>query len=300
MVLKKNILMGLPICLLVIAGCGLFNSPPDITLVTASSTEVESGDVVSCAVVATDPDGDELTYTWSATGGSFDETSGLSVVWTAPEVTEQQTYTITVVASDPDGATDTASVDIVVSPTGDGPDGVYVVVGDTLMDDLWSPFNNGEYGRTQCIYYASEIGRSGTITGIATMASTQMVKDFNNFKIWLLEVSGTELTDTLDNNWEGGTLTLLYQSTAERYGDPDDDWRKWHQFEFASDFAYDGTSNLLVEFEFEGYTGHASSVGSYAFDVDGSAKRHVSLGNPNNVFAIPNPGAVTLRFTFEE
>ncbi|MFC1904212.1 Ig-like domain-containing protein [Chloroflexota bacterium] len=54
---------------------------------------------VECA--ASDPDGDSLTYHWSATGGTI-YGGGSSVTWVAPDVTG--TYTITVTVKDKRGA----------------------------------------------------------------------------------------------------------------------------------------------------------------------------------------------------
>lgn len=68
---------------------------------------------VSC--IAIDPDGDDLTYTWSASAGSVSG-SGPEVAWTAPD--KEATYTITVVVSDGRGGELARDVDVKVKKSG--------------------------------------------------------------------------------------------------------------------------------------------------------------------------------------
>jgi hypothetical protein len=86
------------------------NSPPVISSLTPSATELppEGSCTVSCA--ASDADGDTLTYTWSATGGTITGT-GDSIDWEAPAT--EGTYTISVEVSDGEEAA-SDSCDIVV------------------------------------------------------------------------------------------------------------------------------------------------------------------------------------------
>ncbi len=61
---------------------------------------------------ASSPDGEELSYEWSVSGGNIAGT-GSQVVWTAPE--EVGVYDITVVVEDSQGRTDTASIALIAS-----------------------------------------------------------------------------------------------------------------------------------------------------------------------------------------
>jgi len=61
---------------------------------------------------ASDPDGDELSYEWSTTGGNITGT-GSQVIWTAPE--EVGMYDITVVVEDSQGRKDTTSIALIAS-----------------------------------------------------------------------------------------------------------------------------------------------------------------------------------------
>jgi len=79
-----------------------------------SSVYADSGDIIGVSVRASDPDGDTLTYGWSATGGRIEGT-GASVNWnsagTAPGV-----YTVTARVDDGMGGTASCSVDLRVEP----------------------------------------------------------------------------------------------------------------------------------------------------------------------------------------
>ena len=65
---------------------------------------------VTCT--ASDPDGDELSYEWTTTGGDISGT-GAVLIWTAPE--EVGMYDITVVVTDSQGGEDTGSITLIAS-----------------------------------------------------------------------------------------------------------------------------------------------------------------------------------------
>ena len=74
------------------------NKPPvvtGITLTPAGSTIAKNA-TVTLACVASDADGDSLTYKWAATGGSFDSMDAASAMWRAPELTGSFVVTVTV------------------------------------------------------------------------------------------------------------------------------------------------------------------------------------------------------------
>jgi hypothetical protein len=87
------------------------NHPPIIkTMIAQSKISVLSGSQIVCE--AEDLDGDELTYLWSANGGTI-EGQGAAVNWIAPETPGE--YTIAVVVNDNQGGTATQSVTITVT-----------------------------------------------------------------------------------------------------------------------------------------------------------------------------------------
>ncbi len=87
------------------------NSAPIITSITASPMFVEPNGQVDITTKASDPDGDGITYNYTASGGSI-EGSGAEVIWNAP--TELGQYEITVVVNDGELSSDPASVMVTV------------------------------------------------------------------------------------------------------------------------------------------------------------------------------------------
>ncbi|MFW6151259.1 MAG: Ig-like domain-containing protein [Chloroflexota bacterium] len=76
---------------------------------------VRPGTTNTVTCTAIDLDGDDLTYTWSASAGSLSG-SGPEVAWTAPD--KEATYTITVVVSDGRGGEAVRDVDVKVEESG--------------------------------------------------------------------------------------------------------------------------------------------------------------------------------------
>lgn len=91
------------------------NHPP-VAACSANPTSVYAGttDSVQIHVNASDPDNDQLTYTYTATGGSVDG-SGPDGRWTASGLAVG-TYTVNAKVDDGKGGTATCSADIAVAP----------------------------------------------------------------------------------------------------------------------------------------------------------------------------------------
>ncbi|MBU0692039.1 cytochrome c family protein, partial [bacterium] len=79
-------------------------SPPIITAVIAAPDSVGTGEYTTIFVQAYDPNGDEMTYAWTTTGGTVSATTGAFVTWTAP--TELGLYQVSVTVTDDDGSDD--------------------------------------------------------------------------------------------------------------------------------------------------------------------------------------------------
>lgn len=87
-------------------------SPPVITSLAAAAYWITPSGSVQVTCNATDPDGGELTYQWTATAGNISGT-GAAVNWTAPQ--EAGIYDITVAVTDVDGGSATDSLHIIVA-----------------------------------------------------------------------------------------------------------------------------------------------------------------------------------------
>jgi hypothetical protein len=90
----------------------LANHRPAIISLTAEQEEVLSSGSSQIVCHATDPDGDDLSYDWSASGGSIAGT-GAVVTWVAPG--EVGIYDITVLVTDSQGEEDMGSIALSVA-----------------------------------------------------------------------------------------------------------------------------------------------------------------------------------------
>ncbi|MGE3509278.1 MAG: PIG-L family deacetylase [Vicinamibacterales bacterium] len=97
------------------------NNPPAISSgPTATPATILDSATSTLSVIATDPNGDALTYTWTVTGGSLSGT-GSSVTFTPPAVITQSVYRADVQISDGRGGVTTGSVNITVNPSNTPP-----------------------------------------------------------------------------------------------------------------------------------------------------------------------------------
>jgi len=116
--LKFAILVAiLVIVSIIFSGCAgtapPINNSPVISGLTAnpqSPIEVNQDTIITC--IAIDQDGDELTYSWTMSGGTI-AGSGSTITWTAPDTAG--TYAITCTVSDGNGGEDSELLNIVVT-----------------------------------------------------------------------------------------------------------------------------------------------------------------------------------------
>ncbi len=98
---KSKWLVGLILvaitALLISGGCAANQLPVISSLSLTTQGEINPGATAQLECDATDPDEDELSYTWSADGGTISGT-GATVSWTAPDA--PGTYTIDVEVGD--------------------------------------------------------------------------------------------------------------------------------------------------------------------------------------------------------
>ena len=88
------------------------NRPPVISSLTASPAKLQRGETSTITCLASDPDGDPLTYTWKAGGGDVSGT-GNTVIWKAPDTVGN--YTISVIVNDGNSGTANSSCTIEVA-----------------------------------------------------------------------------------------------------------------------------------------------------------------------------------------
>ena len=93
------------------------NQPPTVVL-GSLLTEVTGGGTMNLDVsIATDLEGDTLTYAWTSDGGgSFDDASALDTTWTAPDATDaDQAVKLTLTVTDDGAGPRSTSVTVVVT-----------------------------------------------------------------------------------------------------------------------------------------------------------------------------------------
>jgi peptidoglycan-associated lipoprotein len=83
-------------------------NPTFSVIATCNPPVIEPGQTSNCTATATDPDGDPVTYRWTAPQGTFNNPNAQNTVWTAPGQTGN--VPITVTASDNRGGTATSTV----------------------------------------------------------------------------------------------------------------------------------------------------------------------------------------------
>lgn len=99
----------------ILSGCVQPNNPPVIAELRAESAQVKPSANCEIACLATDVDGGNLTYTWSANAGTFSG-EGANIAWLAP--TTEGTYTITVNVTDDRGGKVSEALNITVRKPG--------------------------------------------------------------------------------------------------------------------------------------------------------------------------------------
>jgi len=87
------------------------NQPPVIVSLTSEWERVKKASTSTIECIASDPDGDELSYIWSEDGGNISG-EGPVVTWVAPNA--YGTYTVTVTVTDGRGGEASESISIIV------------------------------------------------------------------------------------------------------------------------------------------------------------------------------------------
>ena len=115
--IRWTVLALVVVAMVTTGACGkAANEAPVITSLTANPVSVVPGETSNITCVASDPDDDTLTYSWTVTGGTISGV-GSTVTWIAPSVAG--TFTISVTVDDGEGGTDTGTVSVpVVVATG--------------------------------------------------------------------------------------------------------------------------------------------------------------------------------------
>ncbi|MNR94121.1 PKD domain protein [compost metagenome] len=89
---------------------------PVINSLSASPTNLTTGQPITFDVKASDPNGKSLEYRWNATGGVISANVGQSISWTPPS--EPNTYPVQVTVTNSDGLTSSGTLNVIVKADG--------------------------------------------------------------------------------------------------------------------------------------------------------------------------------------
>ena len=191
---------ALLLCVVVVSGCKqiLPNHDPAISSLNAPSS-VEAGGSASMSCVASDPDGDDLTYNWTCTSGSLSSSSGSGVTWTAPGTSGSSTVTVTV--HDTRGGTDSRGKSVTINP-----------VTSTIIN--W----DGQIAAHQAVYWENSISSGYRISGTFSVDNydiTFLILDENNYNNWLNGNSYTYLVKVVQS--AGSSFSTTVSTTGTYY-----------------------------------------------------------------------------------
>jgi hypothetical protein len=111
LVIISAVIVAAAVLLSILFDTMLANHQPAITSLEAEPERVLPSESCQIACNASDPDGDELSYNWSASGGAING-EGATVTWTAPD--SAGSYNVTVMVTDGRGGEVTKQVTITV------------------------------------------------------------------------------------------------------------------------------------------------------------------------------------------
>lgn len=174
------------------------NRSPSVSATCSPSCTVQTGQSTTLVATGSDPDGDSLSYQWTAAQGSFNNAGIASPVWTAPAQTGTITATVTV--QDGRGGRGTATVTLQILPRDTLRAGARLLPGQSLTS------SNGRY---RLVYQVdgnlvlyNDVDRtapwsSGTAN---TNAGQAVMQADGNFVIYDGQVAGLWSTGTADNS----------------------------------------------------------------------------------------------------
>lgn len=116
--MKKIFISALSIVILLFVGCGdtstePTNSAPVISSLSADLSSLLIGEITTITCVATDSDGDVLSYTWESNGVTLEGNSN-TASWIADE--GSGTFTITCTVNDGNGGEAVETLELTVTP----------------------------------------------------------------------------------------------------------------------------------------------------------------------------------------
>lgn len=159
---------------------GRANRPPAVTA-SCNPCTLQTGQFLTLSAIASDPDGDALTYSWSSAVGILGTSTRPATSWQAPWVVGPTSATVAV--TDQRGGTGTASVMLTVLPTN------RISAGVQLRPGQWIQSANGHYRLTfqtdgNLVLYDMTTDTPVWMTGTTGTPGRVMLQTDGNFVVY--------------------------------------------------------------------------------------------------------------------
>lgn len=264
---------------------------PPVADFSSNVTSAFVGDEISFSDKSTN-----LVNQWSWTfEGGYPGTSSIRnpvVQWMDPG-----TYTVSLNVSNPSGSNSTSKTGyITIYPLPSVPTTNPVVIGIDTSTGLY-PFgidgrftSTANYVRSASIYTATEIGGGGIVSKLEWYVGTSRT-DSRTIDIYLKHTSlSTFSAATIDDLIADATLVYCNAFVPNQIA--------WNGFDLQNDFAYDGTSNLMViVLVNSGQTSNLTSACHYSNNADMHQQWHDNDGAPSGNGTV-NGNRPNIRITF--
>ena len=206
--------------LLIFSSCDEYeswtNDPPEINTFTIPK-EVRYGESVELKVGVSDPENDELSYTWEVSAGTLTEEEGAEVRWTAPElpnseIAPDQTVTVHVSVRDKGEETVSKSAAITVFSksyrVAEALSGVYELVRTQVAGETTEAF--GSMRLTTATFTREYQSNNAFFFG-----AYKLIEPFDERKGTIYWFSDGSTESIVSNyTWDGELLVLFWTATS--------------------------------------------------------------------------------------